>query len=977
MEVLLRFDTTTNDPAVIDPSIHGASLKTLALSETVAAPFVVNSTALVNNLNVQFLDGAQLNDIGGPSNAVMWSSQQIYDFVIDIVNQIDWQQSVLSSTTITPPPTPANRDRYIIPAGATGAWAGKTNQVAQYNANIPAWSYTMPNKGYASYVEDQDRIYLYNGAAWVNLPGVGNHEALGGLLGGDVPSGHWHLTATEHLNTLKALLSVGTTKVDHSLLENLQGGSVPLVEYYHLTSTQHNSLTGGLDASSLHNHGSLYYTKSQVDSSLSGKANTVHTHRFIDLTDTPIGYGFPGESVVVNPAGDGLIFTAMSDINVLADYTDASPGRLVDKVDGVTLRIDGTLHVMEVIPGVFAPASHDHNTLYYTKTELNTSGGGGSVHWDNVDNKPSTFPPDAHNHDDIYYQESEIDSFLSGKSDTTHTHDFIDLNDVPSNYVGQSGKSVVVKVDESGLEFGTVSGTDELVKMHSGDTAGYLASKVDADTIKYDIGNHLYVDLALDGLNDVDAASPNPYDVLRFDVGSGNWVASNIGDLQLSVGFNKIIYVDVNSSHVGENGSIAMPYKSLAFAASIASAGEIIYLGPGVYDETMSGIVIPSNVSLQGSGLHRTHIMGNISFSGGTGVFRDINHSGGTITSNATLSVYAVYSTGNVVIAAGDLTSNDFTIRSVSGVPLYVGNTDPNAVVSFMNSSVHAPDGQKAIQQSNATLNLSSVDVRGNVSIDPLIHVSGGRLMVTSGTSINVGGGSSILLDNSAPIPHILVDVMLYGDVINNSSVIVDNLHFLVGVLNGLGVLFRQGSDDFDNDTTIAGTTISDALDTLKSDLDDKTETVSFTDGNFAEFDVSGNLQDSGVNISILNDIESDLFSVYEKDSGETITLGQVVAINDSNKATKARAGSESDYFRVLGIVESIDGDELTVRKFGKLSGLSFTGSNKNIYLSASTAGSMTETAPSGSGQIVLKLGFSVSSTEMEFRISDYAIVGS
>jgi len=35
-------------------------------------------------------------------------------------------------------------------------------------------------------------------------------------------------------------------------------------------------------------------------------------------------------------------------------------------------------------PADFAPAIHDHDSRYYTKTELNTSGGGGQVHWDNL-----------------------------------------------------------------------------------------------------------------------------------------------------------------------------------------------------------------------------------------------------------------------------------------------------------------------------------------------------------------------------------------------------------------------------------------------------------------------------------------------------------------------------------------------------------------------------------------------------------------
>ena len=35
--------------------------------------------------------------------------------------------------------------------------------------------------------------------------------------------------------------------------------------------------------------------------------------------------------------------------------------------------------------------AHDHNSIYYTKTELNTNGGGGAVHYNNVTSKPSQY----------------------------------------------------------------------------------------------------------------------------------------------------------------------------------------------------------------------------------------------------------------------------------------------------------------------------------------------------------------------------------------------------------------------------------------------------------------------------------------------------------------------------------------------------------------------------------------------------------
>ena len=48
-----------------------------------------------------------------------------------------------------------------------------------------------------------------------------------------------------------------------------------------------------------------------------------------------------------------------------------------------------------------------------------------SVDWSKVQNKPSSYAPTSHNHDSRYYTESEIDSKLDGKSNVGHTHDYL------------------------------------------------------------------------------------------------------------------------------------------------------------------------------------------------------------------------------------------------------------------------------------------------------------------------------------------------------------------------------------------------------------------------------------------------------------------------------------------------------------------------------------------------------------------------
>jgi hypothetical protein len=60
---------------------------------------------------------------------------------------------VTNRPTTTPPASPTEGDRYIVPAGATGAWAGKTDQIAVWIEG--AWEYHVPKIGWTCFIEDE------------------------------------------------------------------------------------------------------------------------------------------------------------------------------------------------------------------------------------------------------------------------------------------------------------------------------------------------------------------------------------------------------------------------------------------------------------------------------------------------------------------------------------------------------------------------------------------------------------------------------------------------------------------------------------------------------------------------------------------------------------------------------------------------------------------------------------------------------
>lgn len=81
------------------------------------------------------------------------------------LRQIEAWVRALSITTAAAPGTPAAGDTYIVPAGATGVWAGQDNKLAHYYGG--SWKFRVPPKGVRVYVLDEDLEYVFNNAgAW-------------------------------------------------------------------------------------------------------------------------------------------------------------------------------------------------------------------------------------------------------------------------------------------------------------------------------------------------------------------------------------------------------------------------------------------------------------------------------------------------------------------------------------------------------------------------------------------------------------------------------------------------------------------------------------------------------------------------------------------------------------------------------------------------------------------------------------------
>lgn len=221
-----------------------------------------------------------------------------------------------------------------------------------------------------------------------------------------------------------------------------------------------------------HTHDDRYYTETEMNAKLDGKANTYHTHYSIstiadnrntnttpnDYKNTFIFQGLKDNSKINSPSSD--TYSYLLGLRGWSDSSGGNSHELAFNNTGVYWRNGGTTSwnswhriytdnyhpIADVAnsvdwskvqnkPATYAPAAHTHDDRYYTEAEINNK----------LDGKSNT----GHTHDDRYYTESEINTKLDGKSNTNHTHNSIkDAGD---------GGTLTLAYSKSGLDYGSYS----------------------------------------------------------------------------------------------------------------------------------------------------------------------------------------------------------------------------------------------------------------------------------------------------------------------------------------------------------------------------------------------------------------------------------------------------------------------------------------------------------------------------------------
>jgi hypothetical protein len=114
---------------------------------------------------------------------------------------------VLDKDLTTPPASPATTARYIVAAGATGAWLGQDGNIAFILGD--AWAFLTPRNGWQVRVVDESERYEWSGSAW-----------------GIVSSGGAALTVADDESPPTEVEDVSTLVFANATVADLGGGSV-------------------------------------------------------------------------------------------------------------------------------------------------------------------------------------------------------------------------------------------------------------------------------------------------------------------------------------------------------------------------------------------------------------------------------------------------------------------------------------------------------------------------------------------------------------------------------------------------------------------------------------------------------------------------------------------------------------------------------------------------------------------------------
>src|SRR3954465_13440589 len=126
--------------------------------------------------------------------------------------------SVKERDRSTAPASPAEGDRYLVGAGATGIFAGHDGEIAMFDLGL--WRFLAPGPGWLAYVAGEDSILSHDGTSWHDLSRYGSPDVFDTLGIGTPPDALNRFAARSHGALFTALAGIDGGTGDLRLVLN-------------------------------------------------------------------------------------------------------------------------------------------------------------------------------------------------------------------------------------------------------------------------------------------------------------------------------------------------------------------------------------------------------------------------------------------------------------------------------------------------------------------------------------------------------------------------------------------------------------------------------------------------------------------------------------------------------------------------------------------------------------------------------------
>ena len=184
--------------------------------------------------------------------------------------------------------------------------------------------------------------------------------------------------------------------------------------YY--TETEIDTKLSGKAASS-HTHDDRYYTETEIDTKLSGKAASDHTHNYL-----PLSGGTVTGQVILSKTTDASGTAANACALVVGGAQTA--GHMELDANEILAKSNGTTPT-DLYLNTNGGAVHIGSGGLEIGTPLTVANGGTGATTAAAARTNLGAAASSHTHDDRYYTESEIDTKLSGKANSSHSHAYL------------------------------------------------------------------------------------------------------------------------------------------------------------------------------------------------------------------------------------------------------------------------------------------------------------------------------------------------------------------------------------------------------------------------------------------------------------------------------------------------------------------------------------------------------------------------